>query len=233
MAVLKIPVSGGERILRALLMATGVAFCFVFVGGCMPQSVVARRVEVSSHPPRRSLVRGAAVNPVAVPSLPAAVVPRSLTLRSLPVVPAKSPPPATAGDPDSTDALRQSLLTLTNTYRRSVSVPLLQLQAQLTQAAQRHAEDMAQKNYFDHTSPNGDGPWERAQKAGYPITSMAENIAMGAESPGEAMQMWINSKGHRENLENDSVAEMGVGLAQGNGGDLYWVQLFGSRGGTP
>jgi hypothetical protein len=98
-------------------------------------------------------------------------------------------------------------------------------------SAQKHAEDMARRGYFDHLSPEGSTPSERAGAEGYgPVN--AENIfrASGATSSERVLERWMGSPGHRRNLLGDH-REMGIGVAPGSGGS-YWVIVFGSRSGV-
>ncbi|MES2856544.1 MAG: CAP domain-containing protein, partial [Bdellovibrionota bacterium] len=66
--------------------------------------------------------------------------------------------------------------------------------------AQMHAADMAQNEFFSHTSPTSGSFSHRAQSfeiGGY----RAENIAMG-RAPLEAVRGWMNSRGHFKNIMN-------------------------------
>jgi hypothetical protein len=60
---------------------------------------------------------------------------------------------------------------------------------------------------------------------------LAENIAHGQLTPGDVMDAWMNSPGHQDNILSPDVWETGVGYYAG-GGDRYWVQDFGRRGGV-
>ena len=68
----------------------------------------------------------------------------------------------------------------------------------------------------------------------YPHFSVAENIAFrpllltSGDLPGALLDGWIRSPGHRANLLQRGVREIGVGLALSSGGDLWAVQVFGS-----
>ena len=58
----------------------------------------------------------------------------------------------------------------------------------------------------------------------------AENISVGFTSAASAMNGWMNSPGHRANILNDSVSQIGVGCFYANGA-WYGVQLFRSGSG--
>jgi uncharacterized protein YkwD len=100
---------------------------------------------------------------------------------------------------------------------------------QLESAAMGHATDMAQKNYFSHTSKDGRTMENRIAAAGYTYNgfksyAVGENIAQGQLSIDEVMRGWFKSEGHCKNLMNHAFKEVGVAL-----NDTYWVQDFGGR----
>lgn len=95
---------------------------------------------------------------------------------------------------------------------------------ELAVAAQLHAEDMVEQNYFDHTSKDGRSFGERAKDAGYDASPRGENIAAGHPTPEAVMDGWMNSPGHRNNILSGGSNEIGVGMFE-----LRWVQVFGHR----
>jgi uncharacterized protein YkwD len=95
----------------------------------------------------------------------------------------------------------------------------------LALVAQEHARDMARRNYFDHRSPEGAEPRDRARKAGYRWTLIGENIARGPESAQEVVAGWMASPGHCANILDARFREMGLGHVAGSRrGHVYWVQ---------
>lgn len=100
---------------------------------------------------------------------------------------------------------------------------------QLELAAIRHAEDMADRHYFSHTSKDGRTMEDRAASVGYGFKgyksfTVGENIAQGQMSIAEVMHGWLKSVGHCKNLMNAGFKEVGVARY-----DDYWVQDFGGR----
>ncbi len=90
-------------------------------------------------------------------------------------------------------------------------------------AARNHSLDMAVRDYFDHYSPEGDGPGVRLDLAGYTGSSWAENIAWGYTSPAAVVAGWMNSPGHCANIMRPHLTETGVGYYDGR----LWTQTFG------
>ena len=55
-----------------------------------------------------------------------------------------------------------------------------------------------------------------------------ENIAYGYASPDAVMAGWLNSPGHRANIENASFRAIGIGVVRASNGTYYWTQNFGT-----
>jgi uncharacterized protein YkwD len=101
--------------------------------------------------------------------------------------------------------------------------------AALGRAARAHSRDMADNDYFDHTSRDGRSPADRAQAAGYRSRFVGENIAAGGSTPERTVQQWIDSPGHCVNMLSHEYTVLGVGHATTQRGNMhdYWTQVFG------
>ncbi|MGF1524668.1 MAG: CAP domain-containing protein [Leptolyngbyaceae cyanobacterium] len=127
------------------------------------------------------------------------------------------------------------VLALTNEFRLQNSVAPLSLNVELIQAAQFHSEDMASGDYFAHTSPDGSSTLRnRLQATQYSSSLASENIAVGQFSATSAVNGWMNSVFHRENMLDPRFTELGVGYYY-FGNDTgkvnythYWAQTFGA-----
>jgi uncharacterized protein YkwD len=133
------------------------------------------------------------------------------------------PAPTTTAPPRSGPAAE--VVSLTNARRAAAGCGPLASQAQLTRAAQLHADDMAANNYFAHTSQDGRAPWDRAQAQGFTGRGIGENIARGYPTARAVVDAWMNSSGHRANIENCAYRSIGVGY---HAATKTWVQLFGT-----
>ncbi|MFC6565202.1 CAP domain-containing protein [Actinoplanes utahensis] len=122
--------------------------------------------------------------------------------------------------------VQQQVLALVNRHRRAAGCATITVDQRLIAAASRHAGDMARRGYFDHESPGGERAGNRVSDAGYVWSRYGENIARGQDSPFEVMTDWMNSPGHRENIVDCRLDQMGVGLALSSDGTPYWVQEF-------
>jgi LysM repeat protein len=122
----------------------------------------------------------------------------------------------------------QAILTLVNQARASNGLSPLQVDTCLQNAANAHATDMANSNYFSHTGLNGSSPTSRANAAGY-SGGVGENIAAGNGSAQTTFDQWMSSSGHRSNILNASYQTIGIGYAYNASSTYghYWVQVFG------
>ncbi len=82
---------------------------------------------------------------------------------------------------------------------------------------------MAANNYFSHTNLDGQNPFDRLGEAGITYSTAGENIAYGFTSAEAVLEGWLESAGHKANIENDSFTHHGVGYASGGS---YWTHLF-------
>lgn len=134
------------------------------------------------------------------------------------------------GDQEPTDhetsSQAEAVLNLVNAERSKQGLKPLTLSAKLTDIATMKSKDMADKGYFDHTSPTYGSPFQMLQDFGVHYSSAGENIAAGQKTPEEVMQAWLNSSGHRANILNANFTELGVGFYQGGNYGVYWTQLF-------
>jgi len=97
-------------------------------------------------------------------------------------------------------------------------------------AARKHSADMAARNFFDHTNPDNESPWDRMGKAGYGGYSNAgENIAAGSPDAQGTMNQWMDSDGHCANIMNPGFKEIGVGYSTGGQYGHLWTQVFGAK----
>jgi uncharacterized protein YkwD len=99
--------------------------------------------------------------------------------------------------------------------------PAVGWNAKLTQAADGHSQDMAARNYFDHTSADGRTFSQRIDATGYAWSTAGENIAAGYPSVDAVMDGWTKSPGHCANLMNPNFSEIGVACVPGTSSTTY------------
>ncbi|WP_415951502.1 CAP domain-containing protein [Streptomyces sp. KLOTTS4A1] len=145
--------------------------------------------------------------------------------------PAKQPrtkTPEKTATPDTADAgsgAEAQVLALVNQERAQAGCRPVTADGELAALAEDFSADMAARGFFDHTDPDGDTPWDRADAAG--ITNLGgENIARGQADAKAVMDSWMKSPGHRANILNCDYKTLGVGAHFGAGGP-WWTQDFG------
>ena len=131
-----------------------------------------------------------------------------------------------------------ALITEHNLARASNGRSALTGVSSLHTAAQKHARWLAENDRSGHTGEGGSTPCGRILSAGYNWTvggSCGENVVVGTAAPSveKAMQLWMSSAGHRNNILNPGYQHIGVGYARRMDSSLYrhfWVATFGSLG---
>jgi len=108
------------------------------------------------------------------------------------------------------------------------AAPPLTLSHALSEAATRHASDMALQGSFGHVGSDGSHPSERASQAGYRWRAVGENIAAGQSGPDAVVTSWLDSPEHCANVMGAQFKEMGVAfaLAPRKNPVIYWAQEF-------
>jgi hypothetical protein len=136
------------------------------------------------------------------------------------------------GWPAQNPTLADQVVQLVNSYRASQGLSQLGVSQSLTNAASWKASQLAADvataggAAFDHSDyVTGRSPEARLQACGYGA-SFGENIAIGQDSAQAVMTAWLNSPGHKRNLDYPGWTAIGVGAAAGGAG-IGWVQDFG------
>ncbi len=137
--------------------------------------------------------------------------------------------PTPAPTPSST--FEQEVVNLVNEARAQSGLAPLAYDPLLGGLAESHSEDMLQRDFFSHTTPDGVTFGNRVRQAEIPGAA-AENIGAGYATPQAAVTGWLNSPGHRANILNPNFTKIGVGhvfSANDPGAEQwnhYWTQVF-------
>ncbi len=131
----------------------------------------------------------------------------------------------------ATEISSSALLEQTNRQRENAGVPTLTLNERLSAAARDKAEDMAQRNYWSHNTPEGEQPWKFIDAVDYEYTKAGENLAYGFMTSEQTVRGWMNSQSHRENMLDSSFTEVGFGYVnavnfQGSSEETIVVALY-------
>lgn len=160
-------------------------------------------------------------------STPTTSAPTTTTPTTTPTTaPAATTSPTAA--PTGNAALEAEVVAIVNAERAKAGCAAVTADDRLTTAARGHSTDMAARNYFSHTTPEGVAFSTRITNAGYRWSRAGENIAKGQPTPAEVMTAWMNSAGHKANILTCAFKNIGVGVAADAQGTLLWTQDFAS-----
>lgn len=119
----------------------------------------------------------------------------------------------------------EDFMELVNSHRTGMGLHALRMEESLNDIASTHAMDMATAVVpFGHM-----GFSTRCLKAKMGLGGgnwCGENVATGQRTPKEAFTTWINSQGHKANIEQSRATYTGFGYAKNLSGKFYWTQLF-------
>lgn len=110
------------------------------------------------------------------------------------------------------------VLALHNEARGARGLKPLCADPRLTSAARSHSEEMIKKDYFSHSSYNGESVGARLKRSGYKRSIYAENIAGGSGAYGKSgyiFRLWMNSPSHKGNILDGRFRPVGVGTYTG------------------
>ncbi len=143
--------------------------------------------------------------------------------------------------PENLEELRQASLERVNEARVEGGLDRLELDAILNEAAQAHAQDMLDRDFYDHVTPDGQDPMDRYLAAGGSTgVVVAENIARcedcsvpaGLDDVDWMHESWMESPGHRENILMQGLSHYGFGMVDRADGSIFGVETFAGPG-TP
>lgn len=138
-----------------------------------------------------------------------------------PTNPPNVPPATGCGSAEETEVVN-----LLNQERAKNGLSALTCDAKGITVARAHSQDMCDRGYFSHYTPEGKAPWDRLAEGGVQFSSAGENIAMGYSTPQAVHTGWMNSSGHRENMLTPNWTRVGVGMIRCKGTTPYWTEVF-------
>ena len=134
---------------------------------------------------------------------------------------------------EDANAVERRAFEQTNVARTKNGLPVLTWDPLLCRMAREHSEQMASLGYFSHETPDGLQLKERAHASGIlHFRVIGENIAYnkGYDDPGGfAVERWLTSSGHRENMLNPVFQSSAIGSYVAADGSTYLTQIFIAR----
>jgi uncharacterized protein YkwD len=130
---------------------------------------------------------------------------------------------------DSLDAISEApsrtFDSMLNSVRAANGAGPVTYDARLGRAAEGHAEDMLQNNFFSHTGSDGSSAGDRIRAEGYNWRTWGENIARGQRDEEAVLRAWVNSPGHQRNNVDPAFEDFAIAKT-GTGSQQYWVLVF-------
>lgn len=123
------------------------------------------------------------------------------------------------------------VIRLTNLKRTETGLAPVTYNSTLSQAALAKGQHMLEHDYWAHVAPDGTEPWYFFTNAGYKYRYAGENLARDFSSPQAAVDAWMASTSHRDNMLSPKYTEIGIAVVEGDmsGVDTtIIVQLFGT-----
>lgn len=115
--------------------------------------------------------------------------------------------------------IEQAVLQLTNEVRAGRRLAPLEPSGALAAVARCHSQDMLDRGYFDHRTPDGLRSSDRIARGGLDFDATGENIYMvrnATSSPANLasamVNRWMNSRDHRANILTPDYRVVGVGI---------------------
>jgi uncharacterized protein YkwD len=119
---------------------------------------------------------------------------------------------------------QKEILNEVNHYRLSKGLTELKLSNNISSEAKEHSVEMANNSVaFGHTG--FDKRMNTVFSEFDQPHGIAENVAMSPFSAQSIVKMWLNSSGHKKNIEGD-FNFTGIGLAYDKNGYAYVTQIF-------
>lgn len=136
----------------------------------------------------------------------------------------------TAGPPANPETVAADVVRYTNDARVRNGLPPFAANGKLMEAARIQAQQMAQYQRADHTINGAEYPTlqSRLQAVSYVYSNAAENVAWNQRDAASVVNTWMNSSGHRANILDPTLRDVGAGMARSSRGEPYWIQVFGT-----
>lgn len=119
----------------------------------------------------------------------------------------------------------QVFLNLINNKRLENNLPEFEIDAELLNIARLKAQDIAQNNYFSHTSPTYGTFFEMLQNHNISYSKASENIARNINADGATLS-FMKSEAHKQNILSEEFNYTGVAVVNSPNWGKIFVQIF-------
>ena len=118
--------------------------------------------------------------------------------------------------------ITQEILQLVNIHRESIGKPALKRSSTADRIADEHTHYMIAQSKISHD--NFTARFGKLQQE-VNAKSAGENVAYGYANGKTVMDGWLNSPGHKANIEGD-YTHIGISAIKNADGRYYYTQLF-------
>ncbi len=128
----------------------------------------------------------------------------------------------------SIESMEQDVARHVNELRRAHDRLPLGIDRTLSRVAREYACALARRGTLSHEGPSRQSVGDRVKAAGKPFRMVGENLAwnQNAQNPASsAVNGWMQSPGHRENILQAGFSETGIGICR-RGSAYYFTQVF-------
>jgi uncharacterized protein YkwD len=126
------------------------------------------------------------------------------------------------------EALEQAVADRVNGIRRDQGRAPLRVDGALAAVAREYSCGLARRGTLSHAGPEGGTVADRVRAAGKRFAAVGENLASNTnvrDPVATAVEGWMRSPGHRDNILEPSFTETGVGVCRA-GDSVYVTQVF-------
>ena len=127
-------------------------------------------------------------------------------------------------------AVETAILDEINRLRREAGLAPVQPAGDLADLSRARSTDMATRNYFSHTTPEGTGFLAMLKERGIGFQFAGEILAKNSypddSAPGTAIVTWLNSAGHKAIIYDGRFTHAGAGYAKAADGMHYFTVIF-------
>ncbi|MXR52528.1 hypothetical protein GRX03_13035 [Halovenus sp. WSH3] len=142
-------------------------------------------------------------------------------------------------------AAERAVAAAINRERVNRGRPPVEYDEEIATVARNHSQDMVERSYYAHVSPEGDTAFDRIQNGPASCAVVGENIAATwwnkpfettdgererhtsiAELAAGLAEQWLNSQSHRKNMLDPRWERTGVGIAVTPEGEVLVTQNF-------
>lgn len=132
---------------------------------------------------------------------------------------------ATPEVPSTLSVEEEEFINKINELRVKNNLPELKIDDNVQNVARLKAQDLAENNYFSHTSAKYGTPFEMLSTSGVNYKTASENIAGNSTIEG-AINSWMNSDSHKNNILSTDFNYTGIAVVHSNTYGKILVQLF-------